>query len=228
MQSEDISSLKEENPDLWLRLSGLRQGTPSLKLRTKFRSRIEELEKSRSDIAGENAKRDDAIAELKAEEVNNVPNLSVDHPNNASPLLCEEDRKTDEFLYSVQKKSVSDGIRRRKLQKQDLTSDDKRSLQKKNQREKFIQEVSGTPSDLSQSNTDSAEQQQVILSNPCKKVDSSSFARLYEKLRNAEDFADRAVQEAIICYCQFGKALIQRRGEIASEKQVDPESNAVS
>jgi hypothetical protein len=80
----------------------------------------------------------------------------------------------------VQKKSVSDGIRRRKLQKQDLTSDDKRSLQKKNQREKFIQEVSGTPSDLSQSNTDSAEQQQVILSNPCKKVDSSSFARLYE------------------------------------------------
>ncbi|CAG8690951.1 1823_t:CDS:2, partial [Rhizophagus irregularis] len=120
-------------------------------------------------------------------EVNNVPNLSVDHPNNASPLLCEEDRKTDEFLYSVQKKSVSDGIRRRKLQKQDLTSDDKRSLQKKNQREKFIQEVSGIPSDL------------------------SDFARLYEKLRNAEDFADRAVQEAIICYCQFGKALIQRR-----------------
>jgi Skp family chaperone for outer membrane proteins len=45
----------------------LRQGTPSLKLRTKFRSRIEKLEKSRSDIAGENAKRDDAIAELKAE-----------------------------------------------------------------------------------------------------------------------------------------------------------------
>ncbi|CAB4404030.1 unnamed protein product [Rhizophagus irregularis] len=168
----------------------------NMKLRTKFRSRIEELEKSRSDIAGENAKRDGAIAELKAEEVNNVPNLSVDHPNNASPLLCEEDRKTDEFLYSVQKKSVSDGIRRRKreekLQKQDLTSDDRRSLQKKNQREKFIQEVSGTPSDLLQSNADSAEQQQVILSNPCKKADSSSFARLYEKLRNAEDFADHA------------------------------------
>ncbi|PKC17763.1 hypothetical protein RhiirA5_405448 [Rhizophagus irregularis] len=188
MQSEDISSLKEENPDLWLRLSGLRQGTPSLKLRTKFRSRIEELEKSRSDIAGENAKRDDAIAELKAEVLklrddNEENKQTQDLPRKLTiPLLCEEDRKTDEFLYSVQKKSVSDGIRRRKLQKQDLTSDDKRSLQKKNQREKFIQEV-----------------------------DSSSFARLYEKLRNAEDFADRAVQEAIICYCQFGKALIQRR-----------------
>ncbi|KAF0532432.1 hypothetical protein F8M41_011220 [Gigaspora margarita] len=159
--------------------------------------------------------------------VSNLANCPDEHP---SP--CEEDRKTDEFLDSVQKKSVSDGIRLRKreekLQKQDLTSDDKRSLQKKNQREKFIQEVS---SDLIQSDTDLAKQQLVTLSltsSPCKQADSSSFAHLYEKLRDAEDFADRAVQEAIICYCQFGKALIQRRGEIASERQVDPESNAVS
>ena len=59
-----------------------------------------------------------------------------------------------------------------------------------------------------------------------------TFSLLYEKFLDAEDFvfADRAVQEAIICYCQFGKAIIiiQRRSEIASEKQVDPESNAVS
>ncbi|GES94969.1 hypothetical protein GLOIN_2v1572084 [Rhizophagus clarus] len=34
--------------------------------------------------------------------------------------------------------------------------------------------------------------------------------------------------EAIICYCQFGKVLIQRQDEIASEKQVNPESNAIS
>jgi hypothetical protein len=85
-----------------------------MKLRTEFRSRIEELEKSRSDIAGENARRDDTIAELKAEvlklrddneenkqtqdisprEVNNVPSLFVDNPSNASPSPCEEDRKT--------------------------------------------------------------------------------------------------------------------------------------
>ena len=55
-----------------------------------------------------------------------------------------------------------------------------------------------------------------------------TFSLLYEKLLNAEDFADRVVQEAIVCYCQFEKALIQRRGEIAFEKQIDPESNAVS
>jgi len=85
----------------------LRQGTPSfedenMKLRTEFRSRIEELEKSRSGIAGENAKRD-AIAELKTkvlklrtdnevnkqtqdispEDVNNVgPSFFKDHPSN--------------------------------------------------------------------------------------------------------------------------------------------------
>ncbi|CAG8729821.1 6315_t:CDS:2, partial [Funneliformis mosseae] len=56
----------------------------------------------------------------------------------------------------------------------------------------------------------------------------TTFSLLYKKLLDAEDFADRAVQEAIICYCQFGKALIQRRSEIASEKQVDLKSNAVS
>ncbi|CAG8741019.1 15623_t:CDS:2, partial [Dentiscutata erythropus] len=32
----------------------------------------------------------------------------------ASPSLCEEDRKTNEFLDLVQKRSVSDGIRHRK------------------------------------------------------------------------------------------------------------------
>ncbi|CAG8837081.1 17786_t:CDS:1, partial [Racocetra persica] len=108
------------------------------------------------------------------------------------------------------------------------TSDDKRSLQKKNQREKFIQKVS---LDLIQSDIDLAKQQLVTLSStssPCKQADSSSFAHLYEKLRDAKDFADHAVQKAIICYCQFGKALIQKQGEIASERQVDPESNAVS
>ncbi|PKY44971.1 hypothetical protein RhiirA4_542245 [Rhizophagus irregularis] len=38
----------------------------------------------------------------------------------------------------------------------------------------------------------------------------------------------KAIYAAIICYCQFGKALIQRRSDIASEKQVDSESNTVS
>ncbi|CAB4382745.1 unnamed protein product [Rhizophagus irregularis] len=55
-----------------------------------------------------------------------------------------------------------------------------------------------------------------------------TFSLLYEKLCDAVILADRATQEAIFCYCQFGKALIQRRGKIASEKQVNLESNTVS
>ncbi|RHZ80524.1 hypothetical protein Glove_134g262 [Diversispora epigaea] len=57
---------------------------------------------------------------------------------------------------------------------------------------------------------------------------NTNFTLLYEKLCDAIILADRKTQEAIFCYCNFGKALIQRRNEIVSEKQVDPESNAVS
>ncbi|CAJ0846441.1 18493_t:CDS:2, partial [Entrophospora sp. SA101] len=57
---------------------------------------------------------------------------------------------------------------------------------------------------------------------------NDNFTLLYEKLCDAIILADRKTQEAISCYCLFGKALMQRRNEIASEKQVDPESNIVS
>ncbi|CAG8618857.1 21565_t:CDS:2, partial [Dentiscutata erythropus] len=56
---------------------------------------------------------------------------------------------------------------------------------------------------------------------------NTNFTLLYEKLCDAIILADRKIQESIVCYCLFGKALIQRRNEIASEKQVDPESNIV-
>ncbi|CAG8590395.1 15782_t:CDS:10 [Funneliformis mosseae] len=55
---------------------------------------------------------------------------------------------------------------------------------------------------------------------------NANFTLLYENLcDDAIILADRKTQEAIMCYCLFGKALIKRRNEIASEKQVDPESN---
>src|SRR6185369_8511182 len=63
----------------------------------------------------------------------------------------------------------------------------------------------------------------------CKKVPSMPEYRV-----NALLFLEYPIHpvrdQAIICYCQFGKAIIiiQRRSEIASEKQVDLESNAVS
>jgi hypothetical protein len=71
-----------------------------MKLRTEFRSRIEELEKSRSELKAEVLKlRDDneenkQTQDISPREVNNVPSLFVDNPSNASPSPCEEDRKT--------------------------------------------------------------------------------------------------------------------------------------
>ncbi|CAG8706505.1 8961_t:CDS:2, partial [Acaulospora morrowiae] len=56
---------------------------------------------------------------------------------------------------------------------------------------------------------------------------NTNFTLLYEKLCDAIILADRKTQEAIACYCLFGKALSRRRNEIASERQVDPESNTV-
>ncbi|CAG8579535.1 13472_t:CDS:2 [Funneliformis mosseae] len=112
----------------------------------------------------------------------------------------------------------------------------KKALRKKEQREKFIQEVS-EDSSTKCSNTmgePGSNSLDVCLKQSVRSYDFSAvkigttFSLLYKKLLDAEDFADRAVQEAIICYCQFRKALIQRRSEIASEKQVDSESNAVS
>ncbi|CAG8742552.1 552_t:CDS:2, partial [Funneliformis mosseae] len=98
----------------------------------------------------------------------------------------------------------------------------KKAFHKKEQREKFIWEAS---EDLSTkcSNTigePGSNSLDVCLKQSVRSYDSSAvkmettFFLLYKKLLNAEDFADCAIQEAIICY--------------SSEKQVNPESNAVS
>ena len=112
-----------------------------------LRSRIEELENGRTDTVAENARRDDAIAELKAEvvklrddneegkwqtpEVINVPSSTVDQLDNSSEVLSKstvqfscvseektpEDKKTDAFLNEVHKKGVSEEIRQRNREK---------------------------------------------------------------------------------------------------------------
>ncbi|CAG8660058.1 20907_t:CDS:2, partial [Dentiscutata erythropus] len=154
----------------------------------------------------------------------------------ANSKLSEE-KTVDSFLNEVNQKRVSDEIRQRKREekpakvetvspeKDKQVSVDKRMLCKENQkkqRENFIHEVfkgvvtKVAPDDLK--TIRSCDPLTVEMGTP-------TFSLLYEKLCDAVILADHATQEAIFCYCQFGKALIQRRGEIASEKQVDPESN---
>ncbi|CAG8606496.1 7116_t:CDS:10, partial [Ambispora leptoticha] len=56
------------------------------KLKAELKSRIEELEKGRTDTVAENARHDDTISELKAEEVVNIPSSVVDQLNNVSEV----------------------------------------------------------------------------------------------------------------------------------------------
>jgi hypothetical protein len=60
------------------------------------------------------------------------------------------------------------------------------------------------------------------------KMETPTFSLLYEKLCDVVIFADCVTQKVIFCYCQFEKTLIQKQNKIASEKQVDPESNTIS
>ena len=182
-----------------------------------------------------------------------IPDPVINQPINRSPgdntnIKPSEEEMMVSFLDEVNKKIVSDGIRQRKWdeklakvepispEKGKQISINKKALRKKEQRKKFIREAS-EDSSTKCSNTmgeQGSNSLNVCLKQSVQNYDSSAvkmgtiFYLLYKKLLDAEDFADRAVQEAIICYCQFEKALIQRRSEIASEKQVDPESNTIS
>ncbi|CAG8530251.1 7709_t:CDS:1 [Cetraspora pellucida] len=171
------------------------------------------------------------FSKLSENEHNNVPNSNVS--DNAFSETKSFENKEIEFLERVHKEQIIDEIRERnwekKLRSQDLSSNNI-SQSNKNKVEKFMSEVS-----VSNGNTDSD-----ILPTTLNKTEESktqcfasqssntNFMFLYEKLCDAIILANCKTQEVILCYCNFGEAIIQRRNEIASEKQVDPESNTVS
>ncbi|CAG8636625.1 6477_t:CDS:2, partial [Acaulospora morrowiae] len=122
------------------------------------------------------------------------------------------------------------------IKKQGLQNKDN-SQSSKNKVKKFIAEVSNnSSSSISNSNagshvipttlneTEESKTRCFTSSQPS----NTSFTFLYEKLCNAIFLADRKTQEAIFCYCNFGKAFVQRRNELVSEKQINLESNAIS
>ncbi|CAG8832085.1 15731_t:CDS:2, partial [Racocetra persica] len=166
-------------------------------------------------------------------------NLSeIEQSSESASSICTEtklleDREVDEFLDSTYKEKISNEIREinqeKKFRSQDPLSYDKDiSQSNKNKVQKIMLEVSEnsspqlqyTDSIISEGGTANGNVDRDVTSN-------TNFTLLYEKLCDAIILADRKIQESIVCYCLFGKALIQRRNEIASEKQVDPESNIV-
>ncbi|CAG8707557.1 10070_t:CDS:2, partial [Dentiscutata heterogama] len=97
------------------------------------------------------------------------------------------------------------------------------SQSSKNKVQKFMTEVSkNSSSSISNADNDVIP---TTLNETESQPSNNSFTFLYEKLCNAIILADHKIQEAILYYCNFSKALIQRRNKLASEKQVDPESN---
>ncbi|RIB00408.1 hypothetical protein C2G38_2150884, partial [Gigaspora rosea] len=150
-------------------------------------------------------------------------NLSeIEKSSESASSICTETKLLED------REKISNEIRERnrenRFRSQDPLSYDKDiSQSNKNKVQKFMSEVSGSSSPQLNRDVTSA------TSNETKfQPSNTNFTLLYEKLCDAIILADRKTQEAIMCYYLFGKALIQRRNEIASEQQVDPESNIVS
>ncbi|CAG8641174.1 639_t:CDS:1, partial [Dentiscutata heterogama] len=102
------------------------------------------------------------------------------------------------------------------------------SQSSKNKVQKFIAEVfKNSSSSIINSNVDN-DMIPTTLNETESQCSNNSFIFLYEKLCNAIILTNYKTQEAILCYCNFGKTLIQRCNELVSEKQVDLEYNAVS
>ncbi|RIB24973.1 hypothetical protein C2G38_2167097 [Gigaspora rosea] len=120
-----------------------------------------------------------------------------------------EDREVDEFLDSTYKEKISNKIRERnwekKFRSQDLSLDNiLQSNKNKHGNGNVDRDVTSTTPNETKCQPRNA-----------------NFTVLYKKLCDAIILADHKTQEAIMYYCLFGKALIQRRNEIASEKQVE-------
>ncbi|CAB4489548.1 hypothetical protein RhiirA5_384191 [Rhizophagus irregularis] len=173
------------------------------------------------------------LAVLQPYAFHDIPDPVIDQPiirspgDNANIKLSEEEMMVS-FLDEMNKKIVSDGIRQRKRdeklvkvkpifpEKGKQVSVNKKALCKKEQREKFIQKASEDSStkcsnimgELSSNSLDVCLKQLVQSYNFSAVKIGTTFFLLYKKLLDTENFTDCAVQEAIICYCQFGKALI--------------------
>ncbi|KAF0489516.1 hypothetical protein F8M41_022082 [Gigaspora margarita] len=205
-------------------------------LKTKLIVEISELRKKYAELEAKNIKVEAENTKLKQDKEETQLEAGS-HQCSTSPICIEnkssEDKVIDEFLDLKEKERVSNIIREKNREKK-LGSQDPLSYNKdisqssKNKIQKFIAEVSkNSSSSISNSNADN-DVMSTTLNETESQPSNNSFTFLYKKLCNTIILADHKIQEAILCYCNFGKALIQRRNELVSEKQVDPESNAVS
>nr|CAG8671025.1 6600_t:CDS:1 [Entrophospora candida] len=210
---------------------------------------LEQRDKEKTNLI---AKLDDDIKEIKqslantsiSPEINsdNIPGQMENTSDNAPNFDVCQETKTQCSASSIcietkssENKEINnflDSLHKEKVRSQDLSLDN--NLQSnKNKVQKFMLEISEN-SNLQLQYTGFIINGNVdidmtpTLNETESQPSNDNFTLLYEKLCDAIILADCKTQEAVLCYCLFGKALMQRRNEIASEKQVDPESNIVS
>ncbi|CAG8448678.1 3913_t:CDS:2 [Cetraspora pellucida] len=136
----------------------------------------------------------------------------------ASPSLCEEDRKTDEFLDLVQKRSVSDGIRYRKR---------KEKLQHETAENPKDQEAPMISQNISSvKNVPILDDQQKItyLEEEKSYCRNELIQQLSTTINNDEVSsifqAIRSGQNAILCWYHFAEKYDKRIDEVSVDKKV--------
>ncbi|CAJ0828970.1 13610_t:CDS:1 [Entrophospora sp. SA101] len=149
----------------------------------------------------------------------NAPNSDVCQETktqcSASSICIEtkssENKEMNDFLDSLHKE---------KIRSQDLSLDNI-SQSNKNKIQKFMLEISENSNlqlqytgSIINGNVDS--NMTPTLNETESQPSNDNFTLLYEKLCDVIILADHKTQEAILCYCLFGKALMQRCNERAS------------
>ncbi|CAG8503406.1 9180_t:CDS:2 [Acaulospora morrowiae] len=230
MRDVKVKELEQKNSELETRLAILEQEEKGISIKDVSRSPVNSNDTPASNIPDNTL--NSSITPEQMENSSDITSDDVKHqtygssdtyqkknsrssmPSITMKTTSSEEKKINYFLDSVHKETISEKIRKTNLRSQDKV-------------QKIMSEISENSSSINNDNIDrdvTTTIQDEVESLPS----NTNFTLLYGKLCDAIILADRKTQEAIACYCLFGKAIIQRRNEIASERQVDPESNTVS
>ncbi|RHZ74352.1 hypothetical protein Glove_225g75 [Diversispora epigaea] len=196
----EISELRKENaeiPELRRKFSEIENDKDTASENAELKARVANWNRSSYKMT---KKRIDSPAS-DIDVTSNSNEYQEETPSQASNSFSSlEDKEMDNFLVERHNEQISNEIRERNRKKK-LGSQDPLSYNTN----KDITFLIPNETEFQTSNT--------------------NFTLLYEKFCDAIIIADHKTQEAIFCYCNFGKALIQRCNEITLEKQVDPEFN---
>ncbi|GBC44149.2 hypothetical protein GLOIN_2v1761214 [Rhizophagus irregularis DAOM 181602=DAOM 197198] len=219
-----IRELEAENaemPDLRRKISEFDAEKTELKHRIAEALKMTEEERTRRDA--ENAKHKARIEELESESGAN----GNDHEKPLVDTSLPEDKETDAFLDEMHKKKVSNEIRQRNWECQT----DRKKLQTQESllthpEEKMLQEIKCPTSDPSPLESDSPSSinynnvNEVSETACSEKVTysidevSQHLAQLCDKAIDAEDRANQANQEEILCWCLYWKDFRDQLNEI--------------